>query len=71
LTLARRVKSPDKATAGGDMIKREYAAVTAVIGAAAGLSLVVKVWAGAEKAAFPENYASGVKYQVVDKPRRR
>jgi hypothetical protein len=53
------------------MSKREYAAFTAVIGAAAGLSLVVKVWAGAEKVAFPEYYASGVKYLVVDKPNKQ
>jgi hypothetical protein len=53
------------------MIKREYAAITVFFGAAAGLSLVVKVWAGAEKVAFPENYARGVKYLVVNKPNKQ
>jgi hypothetical protein len=53
------------------MIKRKYTSVTAVIGAAAGLGLAVEVWADADKVAFPENYASGVKYLVVDKPSKQ
>jgi hypothetical protein len=53
------------------MIRRRYAAITAVVGALLGISAVVQVRAGADKVAFPENYAEGVKYLVVDKPSKQ
>jgi hypothetical protein len=59
------------ATMGGDMIRPKYAAITAVMGAIVGVGLSVQVRAGADKVAFPENYAKGVKRLVVDKPNKQ
>jgi Cytochrome P460 len=52
------------------MMKRKYAVVAVAVGAAAALSLV-QVWAGADKVAFPENYAKGTVYVTVDKPTKQ
>lgn len=53
------------------MITTKSAAVAAVVAAVAGLSVAVQVRAAADKVAFPENYAKGVKYLVVDKPSKQ
>jgi hypothetical protein len=53
------------------MIGGRYAVVAVVIGAVAALSLAVQVRAGADKVAFPENYAKGVRYFTVDKPTKQ
>jgi hypothetical protein len=47
---------------------RNHAAIAVAIGACVSLGLAIQVWAGADKVAFPEDYAKGVKYLVVDKP---
>ena len=49
------------------MMSRSSVAVLAVVTAVFGIGLVVQVQAGADKVAFPENYAKGVKWLVVDK----
>jgi hypothetical protein len=64
-------RRPGNATVGGDMIKRNYAALTGVIGAVVGLGLAVQVRAGADKVAFPESYAKGAHYLTVDKPSKQ
>jgi hypothetical protein len=56
---------------GGEMFKRMHPAILAAVVAGAGVSLVLQVHAGADKVAFPENYAAGVKYLVVDKPSKQ
>jgi len=48
-----------------------FARVLAAATAAIALVLLVEVRAGADKVAFPENYAQGVKYLVVDKPNKQ
>jgi len=53
------------------MLTKKYAVVAVAVGAAAALSLVVQVRAGADKIAFPENYAKGVLYVTVDKPNKQ
>jgi len=53
------------------MLKRKQATILAALAAGAGLGLVLQVQAGAEKVSFPENYAAGVKYLVVDKPAKQ
>jgi Cytochrome P460 len=53
------------------MTTRKYAIITAAIGAGVGLILALQVRAGADKVAFPENYAKGIKYLVVDKPSKQ
>jgi Cytochrome P460 len=53
------------------MIRRKYVAIAGAIGAVAAVSLVVQVRAGADKVAFPENYAKGVVYVTVDKPSKQ
>jgi hypothetical protein len=53
------------------MIRLKYAAISAAIGVALAVGLAVQVRAGADKVAFPENYAKGVKYLVVDKPNKQ
>jgi hypothetical protein len=49
------------------MISRRSAAGAALVAAVCGIALVVQVQAGADKVGFPENYAKGVKWLVVDK----
>jgi hypothetical protein len=49
------------------MIVRKFP-VVAAFGAIAGVGVGAQVWAGADKVAFPENYATGVHYLIVDKP---
>jgi hypothetical protein len=53
------------------MSMRNVAAIAAAVGACVGLGLAVQVWAGADQVAFPEIYAKGVKYLVVDKPTKQ
>jgi len=53
------------------MITQRLVAVTTVVGAIAGLSLAVQVRAGADRIAFPEDYAKGVMYLSVDKPSKQ
>ena len=50
---------------------RNHAATAAAIGACVTLLLAIQVRAGADKVAFPEDYAKGVKYLVVDKPSKQ
>jgi hypothetical protein len=50
------------------MTFRKSAAFVAAIAAVSGIASAVEVWAGADVVAFPENYAKGVQWQVVDKP---
>src|ERR1035438_3900466 len=49
------------------MMSRRSMAGAAVVATVCGIALVVQVQASAEKVAFPENYAKGVKWLVVDK----
>jgi len=49
------------------MISRKFATAAAVIAAISAIGLVVKVQAGADKVAFPENYAKGTMWLTVDK----
>ena len=49
------------------MISRRSAAGAALVATVCGIALVVQVQAGAGNVAFPENYAKGVKWLVVDK----
>jgi cytochrome c553 len=49
------------------MMSRRSAAGAALIATVCGLALVVQVQASADKVAFPENYAKGVRWLVVDK----
>jgi len=49
------------------MISRKLAAGTALIAAVGGLALAVQAQASADNVAFPENYAKGIKWLVVDK----
>ena len=50
---------------------RIHAAIVAAIGACVSLGLAIQVRAGADQVAFPEAYAKGVKYLVVDKPSKQ
>ena len=50
---------------------RTHAAIVAAIGACVSLGLAIQVRAGADQVAFPEAYAKGVKYLVVDKPTKQ
>src|ERR1700674_4851461 len=50
------------------MISRRSMAGVALVASVCGIALVVQVQASADKVAFPENYAKGVKWLVVDKP---
>jgi hypothetical protein len=52
------------------MIVRKFP-VVAAFGAIAGVGVAAQVWAGADKVAFPENYATGVHYLTVDKPSKQ
>jgi len=47
---------------------RHSVAVAAAVGALAASALLVQVRAGGDKVAFPENYAKGVLYTIVDRP---
>jgi hypothetical protein len=49
------------------MISRKSAPGVALLATACGIALVVQVQAGADNVAFPEDYAKGVKWLVVDK----
>jgi hypothetical protein len=49
------------------LISRRSMAGAALVAAGCGIALVVQVQASADKVAFPENYAKGVKWLVVDK----
>ena len=49
------------------MISRRSTAGAALIATVCGIALVVQVQASADNVAFPENYAKGVKWLVVDK----
>jgi hypothetical protein len=51
------------------ILSKPIVAVTAV--AIAGLAAAVQVRAGADRVAFPENYAKGVRYLTLDKPDSR
>jgi len=49
------------------MISLRLTAAIALVASVCGPALVVQVQASADKVAFPENYAKGVKWLVVDK----
>jgi hypothetical protein len=49
-------------------MKIRLAAIAAVIGIGAGSAVVLHVHAGADKVAFPENYAQGMMYYSFDRP---
>ena len=49
------------------MISRRSVAGVTLVAAVCGIALVVQVQASADNVAFPENYAKGVKWLVVDK----
>jgi len=49
------------------MNTRKAVALAATLGAVTGSLLAVQVRAGGEKVAFPENYASGTLYAIVDR----
>jgi hypothetical protein len=49
------------------MMSRRSAAGAALVATVCGIALVVQVQASADNVAFPENYAKGVKWLVVDK----
>jgi hypothetical protein len=49
-----------------NMIRTKIAAATAVV-AGAGLTAAIEVRAGADRIAFPENYAKGVVYLTIDR----
>jgi plastocyanin len=49
------------------MTNRKAVAIAASLGAVTGSLLAVQVRAGGEKVAFPENYASGALYAIVDR----
>ena len=51
------------------ILSKPIVAVTAV--AIAGLAAAVQVRAGADRVAFPENYAKGVRYLTLEKPDSR
>jgi len=53
------------------MTTGKYALAAIAVGAVAALSVAVQVRAGADKVAFPENYAKGVHYLTVDKPTKQ
>jgi hypothetical protein len=53
------------------MTRGKYAVAAMAVGAVAALSVAVQVRAGADKVAFPENYAKGVHYLTVDKPSKQ
>jgi len=53
------------------MTRGKYAVAAIAVGAVAALSVAVQVRAGADKVAFPENYAKGVHYMTVDKPSKQ
>src|SRR5258708_7314149 len=48
------------------IIRTKIAVATAVV-AVAGLTAAIEVRAGADKIAFPENYAKGVVYMTIDR----
>jgi hypothetical protein len=50
-----------------NMISRKSAAGAALVATVCGIALVVQVQASGDNVAFPENYAKGVKWLVVDK----
>jgi hypothetical protein len=50
-----------------NMISRRSTAGAALVATVCGIALVVQVQASADKVAFPESYAKGVKWLVVDK----
>jgi hypothetical protein len=50
-----------------DMISRRSTAGAALVATVCGIALIIQVQASADKVAFPENYAKGVKWLVVDK----
>jgi hypothetical protein len=50
-----------------NMISRRSTAGAALVATACGIALVVQVQASADNVAFPESYAKGVKWLVVDK----
>jgi hypothetical protein len=49
------------------MISRRLTAGAALVSTVCGIALVAQVHAAADNVAFPENYAKGVKWLVVDK----
>ena len=53
------------------MTTRRSFAIAVVTATIAGLSAVVTVRAGADKVAFPENYARGVVYMTIDRPKNK
>jgi hypothetical protein len=50
-----------------NMMSRKSAAGAALVAMICGIAFVVQVQASADNVAFPENYAKGVKWLVVDK----
>src|ERR1700730_6624555 len=50
-----------------NMISRGSTAGAALVATVCGIALVVQVQASADKVSFPESYAKGVKWLVVDK----
>ncbi len=53
------------------MMSRRSTVGAALVATVCGIALVVPVLAGADKVAFPENYAKGVKWLVVDRPKTK
>jgi len=49
-------------------MKTWFAAIAVVIGISAGSVVVLHVYAGGDKVAFPENFAQGVMYYSFDRP---
>src|SRR6266566_3914977 len=62
-SLVRRVRSGEN-----NMMSPMPPAVVAMVAAVSGIVLAVEVRAGADRVAFPENYATGVMYLSIDKP---
>ena len=50
-----------------NMLSRRSTAGATLVATVCGIALVAQVQAGADNVAFPENYAKGVKWMVVDK----
>jgi hypothetical protein len=53
------------------MMSRMPPAVVAMVAAVSGIVLALEVRAGADRVAFPQNYATGVMYLSVDKPQTK
>src|SRR5215467_11204194 len=58
---------PQRLTFEESMAFRRNFSVAAIIATIAGLAAAIEVQAGADKVAFPENYASGMIYMTIDR----